>query len=509
MQILYERLGFATNSSSAHAPILMKDPDSVTENWDGGTEFGWGDFVLKSDTAKLHYLAAHVFMTFQDTLHYSHQDAVTRTQEVLNAYDLDLNDKWTHVDHQSALVIPLDRYGHSVDRPYINRLREIFMQPNLVVFGGNDNTDMNFQTVAEQDPDFGIHLSDLPTDMGLRGYRALHQSGDLWTLFRPQDGHLIRVRLSADNSHDDSDLDRARVPELVDVKITDFCDQGCAFCYQGSGPKGQHASTYYVNELGRLLGEAGTFEVAIGGGEPTGHPNLVSILSNFRMRGVVPNLTTGTTKWIGTALEHHIMSLCGGVAFSLSNRTANSAQVFSKILALRGKYRDRQFDSGVHARGAAALSIQVVERVLRKSDFIEVLKWCDTNNVTLTLLGYKDAGRGQDFRKHLHDYDWFDVVRAYQTSMKELHGWSTLVLGVDSVIAQRDGDRLRDVGVSSRRLTASEGKWTMYVDCVEKVAGESSFVPRDQLHSTTLGNDYDSLKAMKEDGPFFWRYDSF
>ena len=59
------------------------------------------------------------------------------------------------------------------------------------------------------------------------------------------------------------------------------------------------------------------FQVAIGGGEPTEHPQLIQILKRTRDRGIVPNLTTN-----GLAVsDEHINAfrkLCGAVAVSTS-----------------------------------------------------------------------------------------------------------------------------------------------------------------------------------------------
>jgi uncharacterized radical SAM superfamily Fe-S cluster-containing enzyme len=88
------------------------------------------------------------------------------------------------------------------------------------------------------------------------------------------------------------------VPELLDVSITDYCATGCPFCYRGSTEAGQHASTSYLRRLAAACGEAGVFEVAIGGGEPTEHPDFVEILRAFRDAGVVPNFTTRNVDYL-------------------------------------------------------------------------------------------------------------------------------------------------------------------------------------------------------------------
>ena len=71
------------------------------------------------------------------------------------------------------------------------------------------------------------------------------------------------------------EVTKAAAPELVDIKITDYCPFGCKYCYQGSTAKGTHAKTDTINTLSYALGRMHVFEVALGGGEPT---NLHEVL---------------------------------------------------------------------------------------------------------------------------------------------------------------------------------------------------------------------------------------
>jgi len=117
------------------------------------------------------------------------------------------------------------------------------------------------------------------------------------------------------------DPDMAPWPELADISISNRCSKGCSFCYRDSAPNGNLMT---LNEYRFVLDQLtsptwGTvFQVAIGGGEPTEHPQLIEILKETRCRGVVPNLTTN-----GEALsDEHIYAfkeLCGAVAVSVAS----------------------------------------------------------------------------------------------------------------------------------------------------------------------------------------------
>ena len=78
-------------------------------------------------------------------------------------------------------------------------------------------------------------------------------------------------------------------PESIDLKITDYCDAGCAYCHEGSTKRGNHASIDDIDRITSGIPEG--VEIAIGGGNPMSHPDLYSILTVFRDRGLIANIT--------------------------------------------------------------------------------------------------------------------------------------------------------------------------------------------------------------------------
>ena len=81
------------------------------------------------------------------------------------------------------------------------------------------------------------------------------------------------------------------VPETIDVSITDWCNFGCSYCYQSSTKNRKHAGKNLIDQIFDSLSDA-PYQIAIGGGEPTAHPDFPEILANVRQRGSVPNYTT-------------------------------------------------------------------------------------------------------------------------------------------------------------------------------------------------------------------------
>lgn len=115
-----------------------------------------------------------------------------------------------------------------------------------------------------------------------------------------------------------TDPARAPWPELADIAISGRCAQGCPYCYRDSRPDGPLMSLeQYELLLERLTSPrwGGVFQVALGGGEPAQHPELVGMLALSRRKGVVPNLTTSGAG-LDAGLARRLAELVGAVAVS-------------------------------------------------------------------------------------------------------------------------------------------------------------------------------------------------
>jgi MoaA/NifB/PqqE/SkfB family radical SAM enzyme len=82
----------------------------------------------------------------------------------------------------------------------------------------------------------------------------------------------------------------ANRPEKVHLHITSKCDQECWYCY--SNPNGIELSfrdlKVRIDECKKL----GVFQIALGGGEPTLHPEFIEILSYIKKVGIDCAITT-------------------------------------------------------------------------------------------------------------------------------------------------------------------------------------------------------------------------
>lgn len=450
-QVQSVRYGFATNSSSTHSIIITKERSTVKDKL--GDCFGWDFFTAASDQAKRQYLASIVMHHLDPIV----GKAVTR--DLVKAWlDIDIND--THqclgIDHQSVPVMPNSWEGVGMDVDFFNEYKEFLLQKHLVIIGGNDSTNARHSLARRYDP-FVLPL--FYDNSSVRPGAALVARKDplngYWTLFNRENGNKIRLFLSPKQDK----ITKAFAPELVDIKITDYCDKRCAFCYQGSTKEGQHGDTNYINSLIYLLQRHQVFEVALGGGEPTAHPDFEKILRTCRWNNVIPNFTTKTLDWLkNDARRNEILSHVGGFAFSVN--TNRDVRELGFLLEKYGIERSR-------------VQVQVIDGVVSDWSFPNILKECAYHNLTLTILGFKPTGRGEKFAENRKPYkfDWIDMVK------KARDNGDYVTIGVDTLMVQKYKDSFCKEGIDEIFFTPEEGKFSCYIDGVKKEIGPSSYAP--------------------------------
>ena len=77
-------------------------------------------------------------------------------------------------------------------------------------------------------------------------------------------------------------------PESMDIKITNMCDMGCAFCHENSTEYGEHGDIMNLKFIDSLQPYT---ELAIGGGNPLAHPDLLPFLKKCKELKLIPSMT--------------------------------------------------------------------------------------------------------------------------------------------------------------------------------------------------------------------------
>ena len=273
-------------------------------------------------------------------------------------------------------------------------------------------------------------------------------------------------------------------PESIDLKITNYCDAGCGFCHEASTKQGKHGNLDWA--IGRLSGLPAGVELAIGGGNPLSHPDLVLFLGKCKARGWIANLTVHHSHLYPNGMLHEpdpaILKLQEhGLVHGLGLSVADSD---SLGIAMGNNHHS-------HIQEIPNLVIHAVAGVTPVDDF---LKMGHRNSASYTyegdkyeritrvepspippilILGYKEYGLGIDFeKKHKADVD------------RNLRRWRYFLPGLLQSGLRVSFDNLALEQLQVRRLLTDEewnlrfmghdGEFTMYVDAVRQRYAMSS-----------------------------------
>ncbi len=218
-------------------------------------------------------------------------------------------------------------------------------------------------------------------------------------------------------------------PSSIDVKITNYCDMKCAYCHESSTTKGVHGD---LNKLLKIIDElpAGV-ELAIGGGNPLSHPNLIEFLQILKNKGIIANITVnqGHLKVYQDTIVYLVKNeLIKGLGISITNNNFKYIEPLLKIT-----------DNIVYHLIAGINKTETVEKLIA------------FDNCKILILGYKLFGFGIDFYNKEIDIElkeWyrklssfigkctlsFDNLAIEQLKVKRLftpEGWDKFYMGDD------------------------------------------------------------------------------
>lgn len=451
MTIHYYRKSFACNSSSDHS-IVMMDP-APKDEFDCNRGFSEDHFTLSSSQSKIDYVLSLLWCSMNDLpdswwelIHHDLLPSWVRTPRIVN------------VDSRDHIKIPKYQYSKYYNLEFIKDFVDsICISPNIVILGGSDHGDEG------KHPLYVENLPIPPAEkirLFLRGIN--HTPGDLfarkddetdhWLLFDDGTGEKARV------SFDSREPTRIKpsYPELIDLKITDYCEKNCPFCYQSSTTEGKHADFGSIVPLVYEMKE-NLFvpEVVLGGGEPTRHPRFLEILEKFREEGIIPNFTTSDMDWMDYPTE--IINACGTFAYSY--------QGIEDLKRFKDKLLNIQFNKEDIYRSSPTLQF-VLGTFDFEKEFPKIMDICGYIIDKFMFLSYKRVGRGTTYRPY--DYsNWLSVLNE--------HLLPYTYFGVDTPLAKEFEKELLDFGVDSRMFEVEDGTGSMYVDAVTNKYGVTSY----------------------------------
>lgn len=234
-------------------------------------------------------------------------------------------------------------------------------------------------------------------------------------------------------------------PESIDLKITNYCPgvngAVCPNCHEKSNPSGKHGDIMNLKFLDTMLPYS---EVAIGGGNPLDHPDLIPFLEKLRDLNLVANMTVNQWsferdwKFIDYLVANNLV---WGLGVSVNKVTDNFIR--------HVKYYK---NSVVHT----ICGITPIEQY-------EQLRMY---GMKILMLGYKRFGRGANLyiREHENIDRRIEELRRWLPS--HMDGFKCVSfdnlaieqLGLQSIVSERDWNVM---------YMGDEGFASMYVDAVE------------------------------------------
>ena len=481
MQIFNVRLGLATNSSSSHSLVWLPENVKAVDymGWREPTifpdevagppqpielgDFGWQHFTLASREAKMRYLGTLLRDRLAESLPHNVQSLIVKSWLGTNTADED------DIDHESWMYLP-SAFGSKIpDERLVKEIADYFCNERLVILGGNDN-----QSVKHPLHEYGAFRLPLPHDCRRSNYVCRYdEEYKFWVIFNQEDGTKIRFRLTRDPAQMKNVPVCASTPELVDIKITDQCGKGCEYCYQNSNVNGQQANRFWSYLIAQHLAELQVFEVSLGGGEPTIHPEFMQYLKGFREVGIVPNFTTRNLAWLRDPyMAHGFMEFCGAFALSV-----NKEEEVKNLVTLL------DYNSIDHNKAA----VQVVLGTIESHHLAGILRACADAGVRATLLGFKSVGRGANYQPRNYR-NWLEIVKDSQAKVS-----------IDTALAAEYQQQILAAGISPYMFDVKEGAFSCYIDLVQNKIGPSSFCKPEEMLPLESDEPWDSPERLEVD----------
>lgn len=259
--------------------------------------------------------------------------------------------------------------------------------------------------------------------------------------------------------------------ENCDCKITDKCDGGCPFCYEGCTPNGKHGDILNYKFLDTLHPYT---ELAINGNDMS-HPDLIPFLMKLREKRVIANLTVNQIHF-----ERHQ---------SLIRKLVDEKLIYGLGISL--KEPTEEFISLVKTYPNAV--IHVINGILSASDAEKL----SDNNLKMLILGYKQLRRGEDW----YDKDHENIVTKQMWLKENLDKMLSHfeVISFDNLaITQLDVKRLMSKEDWEEFYMGDDGNYTFYIDMVDGTFGKNSLATERHPIMDNIDDMFNKIRYKKE-----------
>ena len=235
---------------------------------------------------------------------------------------------------------------------------------------------------------------------------------------------------------------KAAFPDSIDLKITNYCDANCPMCHENSGTHGLHAdlNAPFLSSL-----PAG-IELAIGGGNPLSHPDLIPFLERMKKAGAVCNITVNERHLIADyALIAQLIDkkLVWGVGVSVTNASDKTVEFL------------KSYSNSVAHLICGIVTPQILKKL---------------NNTKVLFLGYKQKGRGEKFYTEEIENNIIKLKKV----LPYLFNHFSCVSFDNLALEQTKIFKYLSKKAYATRFMGKDGEGSMYIDLVNKKYALSS-----------------------------------
>ena len=269
-----------------------------------------------------------------------------------------------------------------------------------------------------------------------------YQNGNYTVTIDTQNGTKIR--------ENDLDFFRADFPESMDIKICNKCDLGCPMCHENStkdGAIGDIMSESFIDKLHPYT------ELAIGGGNPLEHPDLVPFLEKCKRLNLIPSMTVN---------QVHFMK----------NRNFLKDLVEQKLIYGLGVSLVRVTNDFIDAlKEFPNAVIHVINGLVNPLE----LEALSGEGLKILILGYKQFRRGEKLYQEQGELIEEGKTWLYKKLPQIINeGWFEVVSFDNLAIKQLEAQRLMSNEDWEQFYMGDDGSATLFVDMVNREFAKSS-----------------------------------
>lgn len=240
-------------------------------------------------------------------------------------------------------------------------------------------------------------------------------------------------------------------PESIDLKITNMCNMECGMCHENSTPDGKHGDILNLPFIETMFPYS---EIAIGGGNPLTHPDLIEFLEGLKERKIIASMTVNQVHFM-----HNI---------DLLKELTDKKLIYGLgISYIGGRHKNcidaiKQFPNAV---------VHVINGIVHM-DGLEALA---NNDLKILVLGYKEFRRGKTLYDECGSQINYLKAQFYDMLPKMVNdGWFKCISFDNLAIKQLEPKRLMSDKDYKEFYMGDDGSFSLYVDSVKREFAKSS-----------------------------------